>query len=138
MPPYQNPHQTVTRFVCVGFSMPKCDNFACLHTRQDQNELLLRRRYFLAKIGIFCKSIADRSANALNGQLSSAPEPIELCMASYPDLYPKFVSMMSPKCLIVEDDGELMFMAFHTHFLPQQQYSRVYALFLAFHTLVYR
>ena len=28
--------------------------------------------------------------------------------------------------------------ALHTHFLPQQQYSRVYATFLAFHTLVYR
>ena len=31
-----------------------------------------------------------------------------------------------------------MLMALHTHFLPQQQYSRVYALFLAFHAFVYR
>ena len=34
---------------------------------------------------------------------------------------------MSPKCSIVENDGELMLMAFHTIFLPQHQYSRVYA-----------
>ena len=25
------------------FCAPKCDNFACLHTRQDQNELHLKR-----------------------------------------------------------------------------------------------
>ena len=59
MPLGQNPHQTVTRFGCVGFSMhacgfsvPKCDNFACLHTCQDQNELHLKRWFFFfAKIG---------------------------------------------------------------------------------------
>ena len=48
----QNPHQTVPRFGCGGFSMyasihtymsPKWDNFACLHPRQDQNELHLKR-----------------------------------------------------------------------------------------------
>ena len=38
-------------FLCL-----KCDNFACLHTRQDQNELHLKRRFF-AKIGSFCTSI---------------------------------------------------------------------------------
>ena len=53
-------------------------------------------------------------------------------------LYAKFVSMMFQKCSIVEDDGELVLMALHTHFLPQQQYSRVHVLFLASHTLVYR
>ena len=26
-----------------------CDNFTCLHTRQDQNELHLKRRFFLPK-----------------------------------------------------------------------------------------
>ena len=31
-------HQTVIRVLCS-----KCDNFACLHTRQDQNELYLKR-----------------------------------------------------------------------------------------------
>ena len=56
--------RTVTRFGCVGFSMyacvlcPKCDNFACLHTRHGQNERHLKRYdLFLAIIGIFCKSI---------------------------------------------------------------------------------
>ena len=45
-------------FQCMrtGFLCPKCDNFACLHTRQDQNELHLKRWFFFfAKIGIFCK-----------------------------------------------------------------------------------
>ena len=46
-------------------------------------------------------------------------------MPSFQGLYTKFVSMMSPKCSIVEKDGELMLIALHTHFLPQQQYSRV-------------
>ena len=59
-------------------------------------------------------------------------------MASCQGLYAKLVSMMSPKCSIVETNCELMLMALHAHFLPQQQYSRVYVLFLAFHALVYR
>ena len=46
MPLDQNPYQTVTRFN-IG---PKSDNFACLHTHQDQNELHLKRLFFfLAK-----------------------------------------------------------------------------------------
>ena len=43
--------------MCAGFLCSKCDNFVCLHTRQDQNELDLKRWFFFAKIGIFCKSI---------------------------------------------------------------------------------
>ena len=70
--------------------------------------------------------------------MASTPEPIELCMASYQGLYAKFISMMSPKCSTVENDGELMMMALHTHFLPQKQYSKAYALISAFHALVYR
>ena len=69
--------------------------------------------------------------------MASTPEPIELCMASY-RLYAKFNSMISPKCSTVENDGELMMMALHTHFLPQKQYSKAYALISAFHALVYR
>ena len=48
-------------FQCMraGFLCPKCENFAGLHTRQDQNELHLKRWFFcFAKIGIFYKSIA--------------------------------------------------------------------------------
>ena len=44
--------------MCAGFLCPKCDNFACLHTRQDQNELHLERRFLFGENGIFCKSIA--------------------------------------------------------------------------------
>ena len=45
MPLEENEHQTAIRlgasaFQCmrVGSLCPKCDNFACLNTRQDQNE----------------------------------------------------------------------------------------------------
>ena len=31
------------RCMRAGFLCPKCDSFACLHTRQDQNELHLKR-----------------------------------------------------------------------------------------------
>ena len=48
----------------VGFLCPKCDNFACLHTHPDLNELHLKRWFFFAKIGIFCKSIAGPLSEA--------------------------------------------------------------------------
>ena len=69
MPLDQNSHQTVTclgvsAFQCMcAFLCPKCDNFACLHSRQDQNELQVKR-WFFAKIGIFCKSIAGPLSEA--------------------------------------------------------------------------
>ena len=37
--------------VCVrGFLCTKCDNFTCLHTRQDQNEFHLKKMIFFVKI----------------------------------------------------------------------------------------
>ena len=53
-------------FQCMraGFLCPKCDNFACLHTCQDQNELHLKRWFFFANIGIFSKSIAGPLSEA--------------------------------------------------------------------------
>ena len=74
----------------------------------------------------------------MGGQLALISAPIELCMAPYQGLYVKFGSMMSPKFSIVDNDREEMMMALHTHFQPQQQYFRVYAQFLGFHTFVYR
>ena len=56
-------------------------------------------------------------SQALDGQLVLTPEQIELCMASCQGLYAKFGSMMSSKCSIVENNGELMLMALHTHFI---------------------
>ena len=55
----QNPHQTVfcaLAYQCIraSFLCLKLDNFACLQSRQDQNEL----NFFFTKIGIFCKSLA--------------------------------------------------------------------------------
>ena len=54
-----NPYRTVTRFGCVGFSIYACGFSVSQmrHTRQNQNELHLKRCFFFAKIGIFCKSI---------------------------------------------------------------------------------
>ena len=54
-------------FQCMrtGFLCSKRNNFACLHTRQDQNELHLKKWFFFfAKIGIFCKSIAGPPSEA--------------------------------------------------------------------------
>ena len=49
MPLDQNPHQTVTLLgasafqrIRAGFLCHKCDNFACLRTRQDQIDLYLK------------------------------------------------------------------------------------------------
>ena len=52
-------------FQCMraGFLCPNCDNFTCLHTRHDQNELDLKR-WFFAKICILCKSIAGPLSQA--------------------------------------------------------------------------
>ena len=79
-------------FQCMraGFLCPKCDNFVCLHTRQDHNDFHLK----------------------------------SCCVKSNVAIFPS--------------DGELRLMALHTHFLPKQYYSRVYALFLAFQALAYR
>ena len=53
LPLHQNPQLTVTRFGCVGFSMYACGfsvlqmrQFTCLHTRQNQNVLHLKRWFF--------------------------------------------------------------------------------------------
>ena len=74
MPLDQNPHQTVPRSGCAGFSMYACGfiYFACLHTSQDQNELHLKRCYFFAKIGIFCKWIAGPLSEAKTNHIRSA------------------------------------------------------------------
>ena len=53
-------------FQCMlaAFLSPKCNNFACLHNRQDQNELHRKRWFFFPKIGIFCKSIVGPLSEA--------------------------------------------------------------------------
>ena len=58
MPLDQNPHQTVNRFGCVGFSM-----YACGFSMPQMHQFCLfvfvwkDDFFFFAKIGIFCKSI---------------------------------------------------------------------------------
>ena len=125
----------MTRFWCVGSSM-----YACVRVFCDTNATILlvyiptkiKMRFiwkdtFFDKIAIFCKPIAGPLSESK--KLTLTRESIGLCMVPYQGLYAKFVSLMTPKCSIVEHDGELMLMALHTHFLP---------MFLAFHTLVYR
>ena len=117
----QNSHQTVTRVGCVGFSM-----YACGFSVPQMREFCLftyppRSKWASSEemISFLPKSASSvsrsRSENALDGKLASTSEPIEFCMSSYQGFYAKFDSMMSPKCF----------------FLPQQQYSRVYALFFS-------
>ena len=48
----------------AGFLCPKCDNFDCLHIRQYQNEIHLKRWFFFTNIRIFCKSIAGPFSEA--------------------------------------------------------------------------
>ena len=73
----------------ASFLYLKGENFGCLRTRQDQNKLHLKKWFFLRKS-------ASRS-------IGFNPWTIELCMASYQGLYAKFVSIMPPKCSIVDN-----------------------------------
>ena len=66
MPLNQNPHQTLTRFGCIGFSMHACGGFSvpqmrqfCLFTYPPRSKWASsEKEIFFDKIGIFCKSIA--------------------------------------------------------------------------------
>ena len=147
MPLDQNPHQTVIRFGCVCFSMYVC-KFSVSQMRQfylftypprskwASSEKMIF--FFLPKSASSVSRLQAHLAKRKRIGWSIGFNSWTNWMASYQDLYAKFVSMMSPKCSIIENDGEFMFMALHTNFLPQQQYFRVYALFVAFHALVYR
>ena len=117
----------MTRFGCVGFSthangfsVPQIWQFY-LFTYPPRSKRTLSEDDFFAKIGIFCKSIAGPLSEVKKQLMVNwLIEPIELFMASYKSL--------SAKCSTVQNDGELMLMAL----------SWVYALYLAFHALVYR
>ena len=71
MPLNQNPHQTVTRFGWVGFSMyaygfsvPQIRKY-CLFTYPRRSKWASpEKMIFFAKIGIFCKSIAGPLSEA--------------------------------------------------------------------------
>ena len=116
--------QHVSAFQClrVGFLCPKCNNFPCLHTRQYQNELHLKKWFFFLP-----KSASSVSRS--QAQLAKR-KCIGWLIGFNSKVFAKFVAMVSPKCSIVENDNEVMLMALHTH------YSRVYELFLTFHALV--
>ena len=156
----QNLHQTVTRFECIccsmyacGFSVPEMRLF-CLFTypprskwissekmffffqnrinvvgasRQDQNELHLKRFFFLGKLA---SSVAKRKRIVWSIGFNSWTN-----WTLY-GIIPRFL------CKLCLNDISEMFNCWElrriSFFLSQQQYSRVYALFLAFHALVYR
>ena len=73
MPLDQNPHQTVTHFGCVsfsiyvcGFSVPKILQF-CLFTYPPRSKCAssVKMTFFFAKSGIFCKPIAGPLSKAI-------------------------------------------------------------------------
>ena len=101
---------------------PKWDTFACFVWKDD----------LLPKIRIFCKSIAGPLSEAKShwlqflNQLNFVWRQRSLCKICLNDISEMF-NYWERRWIDV--DG-----AAHT----QQQYSRLYALFLAFHALVYR
>ena len=60
------------QFTRAGFLCLKCDNFACLHTRQDQNGLHLKRRFFLPK-----------SASSVSRSVAIFPSVVQAYTQSY-------------------------------------------------------
>ena len=130
----QNPHQAVTRFGCVGFLCPKCDNSACSHTCQDQNELHLKRWFFLPK--------SASSESRLQAHLAKRKRIGWLQLLNQLNFVwhhaKVFISNSSHWCVRNVQLLRTTVTALHTHFLQQQQYSRMYALFLAFRALVYQ
>ena len=141
MPLNQNPHQKVILFGCVGFSN-NAREFSVPQRRQFYIFTYpLRSKW--ASSGKMIFFFLPKSASSVSrSQIHLAKRKrIEwsigfnswIFMASYQGHYAKFISMMSLKCLIVENDGELMLMALHAHFLLQHKYSRVYAQCLTFH-----
>ena len=88
--------------------------------------LYLKRWFFFGTIGIFCKSIVVPRIgwsiyfNSWTSWSLYVVIPMSLCK------------------IRLNDVQSLRTTATYTHFLPQHHDSRVYALFLAFHALVYR
>ena len=102
----------------------KYDNFDCLHTRQDQNKLHLKRWFFFfAKIGIFCDSIADLVSEAKTHWMVNWLQFLNQLNFVWRHTN-VFMQNSSQWCL-----WNWMLMVLHPHFLLQQQYSRVYAVF---------
>ena len=129
-------------FQCMhaSFLCPKCDDFACLHTRQDQNELHLKRWFFFAKIGIFCKSIADLLSEAkthwminwlqLLNQLNFVWRHTKVFMQNSAEWCLRNVQLLKIT---------VNWCWWHfSHTFCHSSNILVYALFLAFHALVYR
>ena len=73
MPLDKNPHQTVTRFGCVDFSIYACR----FSVPQMLQFFFFTYMIFFAKIGIFCKSIAGPLSEAYT-QSYSFDERIKL------------------------------------------------------------
>ena len=79
------------------------------------------------KIGISCKSIVGPISEAKTPWMVNRLQLLN--QLNFVWRHTKVFMQNSSQWI----DGELILMALHTHFLPQQQYFRVYALFLGFH-----
>ena len=105
---------------CVDFSMYACEFSVpqmrkfCLFTYPPSSKWASFEKMILfVKIDTLCKSTAGPLSEANTHWMVNWFQLLN--KASYQGLYVKFVWMMSPKCSIVENDGELMLMALHTH-----------------------
>ena len=109
MPLNQNPHQTVTR----------------LHTRQYQNELHLKRWFFLPKSAFSVSR--SQSHLAMRKRIGCS-----IVFNSWSN-WTLYGIIPRSLCKIRLNDDSKMCTCWE-----RRPYSRVYALFLAFHALVYR
>ena len=144
MPLDQNSHQTVigcdvldaSAFQCMraGFCAPNATILFVNTSAKIKMSFTWKNDFFFAKIGIFCKSIAGPGCEVKTHWVVNYLQLLN--QLDFVWRHTK-VSIMSSKCSIIENDDKLVLRALHAHFMPQQQYSRVYALCLAFHALVY-
>ena len=133
---------TVTLFGCVGFSMNAC-GFSITQLRQfcfftylprSHWSSLEKMIFFFAKIGV----------SRFAGPFSEAKTH---WMVNWLHLLNKLDFIWSHTKVSMQNSSQLCFWNVQllrtvnwcfSHFMPQQQYSWMWALFLAFHALVYR
>ena len=137
MPLDQNPHQTVTRYWSVGFSVYACGFSVpqmrqfCLFTYPPRSKLALSRKMiFFPKIGIFCKSIAGSLSEAKAHKMANWTQLLNplgfICR------HTKVFMQNSPQWRLPNvqlNDNELMLMALHAHFRNILGYAHCFWLF---------
>ena len=126
----------------ADFLYPKCDNFACLHTRQDQNELHLKRWFFF-----FLTKSASSVSRSQTHLAKRKRIRWSMGLNSWTN-WTFYVVISRPLCKIRLNDVSEMFNCWERRWIDVDGASHTlsgtagifsgYALFLAFHALVYR